>query len=380
MTTPARSGLRPLLAPLLPVLLAALLLAGCSGGSSDPADGDGGPSSGTSGSTDADPTESADPAEPEPTADPAAAENTNPCESLDPQEWQPFVPKAQLESVRLHTELTGPITLLDAIGALIQDDTPKYGCVVSYPGKDGNDVDVVAWGWFLGKFGPDNVNRILSSAGGTATDRGYAAITTSDILSVNGYGYHANEEVGFWVIAKDSAARRFDELDPAKRKATTDKLLAVLDSLSLERDDQPKVLLPEACPGQDDPQVRAVIGTATTARGSDNGAGKIQCLYRNPGRDRTLRLTTGPIPQEQADALASQKGKDTFPVDEGDTGLAIAVPGSGTATSALVHTDDLLASFAAVEFGNLGVKAPNVPRPAVITLLKAFDSSVTAAG
>lgn len=378
MTTPARPGLRSLSA----LLLATLLLAGCSDGSSGSTDGDGEPTTSSSASTDADDPADGDepdePAEPEPTADTAAAENLNPCESLAPEEWRPFVPKAQRESVRLHTELTGPITLLDAIGALIQDDTPKYGCVVSYPGKGGKEVDVVAWGWFLGDFGPDNVNRILASAGGDATDRGYAAITTTDIASVNGYGYHANEKIGFWVIAKDSAARRFAELDAAQRKRTTDRLVAVLDSLSLEHDEQPRVLLPEACPPQDDAQVRAVIGKATTARGSDDGAGKIQCLYRNPDRDRTLRLTAGPIPQEQADALAAER-KNTFPADEGDTGIAIVIPGSGTASSALVHNDDLLATFAAVEFGNLGVKAPSVPRPAVIELLQAFDDSLAEA-
>lgn len=381
MTTPARPGLRSLLA----LLLATLLLAGCSGGSSDPSDGEGEPTAGTSESTDTDdPDASTEPAEPEPTADVAAVENLNPCESLAPEEWRPFVPRAQRESVRLHTELTGAITLLDAIGALVVDDTPKYGCVVSHPDKDGGEVDVAAWGWFLGKFGPTDVNEILASAGGTATDRGYAAITTSDIATVNGYGYHADEEVGFWVLAKDSAARRFEELDPAARQRTTDKLHAVLDSLSLERDEQPRVLLPEACPRQDDPQVRAVIGEATTARGSDNGAGKIQCLYRNPERDRLLRLTAGPIPQEQAEALVADAARpaqraNRFPVDEGDAGIAIVVPASGTASSALVHSEELLAAFAAVEFGNLGVKAPKVPRQAVIDLLQAFDDTLMAA-
>jgi hypothetical protein len=377
MTMAARPGLRSLLA----VLLATLLLAGCSGGSSDPSAGEGGATNGTPAPSDTDGSD--EPAEPEPTADVAAVENINPCESLAPEEWRSFVPRAQRESVRLHTELIGPITLLDAIGALVVDDTPKYGCVVSHPDKHGGEVDVAAWGWFLGKFGPTDVNEILASAGGTATDRGYAAITTSDFATVNGYGYHANEEVGFWVLAKDSAARRFEELDPAKRQRTTDKLLAVLDSLSLERDDQPRVLLPEACPRQDDPRVRAVIGQATTARGSDNGAGKIQCLYRNPERDRVLRLTAGPIPQEQADALAADAAQpaqreNRFPVEEGDAGIAIVTSG-GTASSALVHSDELLAAFAAVEFGNLGVRAPKVPRAAVVDLLQAFDDSLMAA-
>ncbi|MFC7361396.1 hypothetical protein [Nocardioides astragali] len=384
MTMPARPGLRPLLA----ALLAALLLAGCSGGSSDPSDGEGEPTNRTSESTDTDDPAEADgstePAEPEPTADGAAVENINPCESLAPEEWRSFVPAAQRVSVRLHTELTSSITLLDAIGALVVDDTTKYGCVVSHPDKDGGEVDVAAWGWFLGKFGPTDVNEILGSAGGTATDRGYAAITTSDFTTVNGYGYHANEEVGFWVLVKDSAARRFDEGSAAQRKKTTDQLLAVLDSLSLERDEQPRVLLPEACPRPDDPQVRAVIGQATTARGSDDGAGKIQCLYRNPERDRLLRLTAGPIPQEQADALVADAARpaqreNRFPVDEGDAGIAIVVPASGTASSALVHSDELLATFAAVEFGNLGVKAPKVPRQAVIDLLQAFDATLVAA-
>jgi hypothetical protein len=378
MTTPARPGLRSLFA----TLLATLLLAGCSGGSSGPSDGEGEPTDGTSESTGTD--EPAEPDEPEPTADVAAVENLNPCESLAPEEWRSFVPRAQRESVRLHTELTSAITLLDAIGALVVDDTPKYGCVVSHPDKDGGEVDVAAWGWFLGKFGPTDVNEILAAAGGSATDRGYAAITTSDIATVNGYGYHANEEVGFWVLVKDSAARRFEELDPAARQRTTDKLLAVLDSLSLERDAQPRVLLPDACPRQDDPQVRAVIGEATTARGSDNGAGKIQCLYRNPERDRQLRLTAGPIPQEQADALVADAAgpaqrANRFPVDEGDAGIAIVVPGSGTANSALVHSDELLAAFAAVEFGNLGLEAPTVSRGAVIDLLEAFDDNLMAA-
>ena len=381
MMMPARTGLRSLLA----MLLATLLLAGCSGGSSDPSDSEGEPTDTTSTSTDADdPAEtdgSEEPAEPEPTADVAAVENLNPCESLAPQEWRSFVPRAQRESVRLHTELTSSITLLDAIGALILDDTPKYGCVVSHPDADGGEVDVVAWGWFLGKFGPTHVNDILASAGGSATDRGYAAITTSDFTTVNGYGYHANEEVGFWVMAKDSAARRFREESSAQQKKTTDKLLAVLDSLSLERDDQPRVLLPEACPRQDDPQVRAVIGKATTARGSDDGMGKIQCLYRNPDRDRLLRLTAGPIPQEQADALVADAARpanreNRFPVDEGDAGIAIAIPAAGTASSALVHSDDLLSAFAAVEFGNLGVKAPKISRQAVIDLLQAFDGTL----
>lgn len=381
MTTSARPGPRSLLTTLPAALLATLLVAGCSGGSSGPSDGEGGPTDGTSESTDTD--EPDEPAEPEPTADPAAVENINPCESLTPEEWRSFVPRAQRDSVRLHTELTGAITLLDAIGAFVIDDTPKYGCVVSHPDEDGGEVDVVAWGWFLGKFGPTDVNEILATAGGTATDRGYAAITTSDFATVNGYGYHADEEVGFWVLAKDSAARRFRELDPAARQRTTDKLLAVLDSLSLERDAQPRLLPPEACPRQDDPQVVAVIGKATTARGSDNGAGKVQCLYRNPERDRTLRLTAGPIPQEQADALvadAAQPGQreNVFPVDEGDAGLAVVVPGNGTANSALVHSDELLAAFAAVEFGNLGVEAPKVPRQALIDLLQSFDDDLMA--
>lgn len=389
MTTPARPRLRSLLAALVATLLLTLLLAGCSGdGSPDPSEGGGEPANGTSESTDTDdpsePDESTEPAEPEPTADVAAVENVNPCESLAPEEWRSFVPRAQRESVRLHTELTSAITLLDAIGALVVDDTPKYGCVVSHPDKDGGEVDVAAWGWFLGKFGPSDLNEILASAGGTATDRGYAAVTTSDFTTVNGYGYHADEEVGFWVLVQDSAARRFDELDPAARQRTTDKLHAVLDSLSLERDAQPRVLLPEACPRQDDPQVRAVIGEATTARGSDNGAGKIQCLYRNPEWDRQLRLTAGPIPQEHADALVADAASpaqraNRFPVDDGDAGIAIVVPASGTATSALVHSDELLAAFAAVEFGNVGVKAPKVPRPAVIELLQVFDDNLMAA-
>ena len=131
------------------------------------------------------------------------------------------MPAAQRESVRLHTELTDSITLLDALpGGLVQDDTPKYGCVVILD-QDGGEVDVAAWGWFLGPFGPDNVNAILASAGGTATDRGYAAITTTDFISINGYGYHANEEVGFWVMVKDSAARRFREMSPAQRERSS---------------------------------------------------------------------------------------------------------------------------------------------------------------
>ena len=383
MMLPARHGLRSLLA----LILATGILAGCTGGSSDRPDGDGEPTNETSGSTDTDEpaqTDGAEPAEPEPTADISAVENLNPCESVTPQEWRPLVPRAQRESVRLHTELTGAITLLDAIGALIIDDTPKYGCVVSHPDKDGDEVDVVAWGWFLGKFGPTDVNEILAGAGGSATNRTYAAITTSDFTTVNGYGYHANEEVGFWVMAKDSAARRFREANPAQRKKTDDKLLVVLDSLSLERDGQPRVLLPEACPRQDDPQVRAVIGKATTARGSDDGEGKVQCLYRNPERDRLLRLTAGPIPQEQADVLAADAArpaqrKNRFPVDQGDAGIALVVPGSGTATSALIHSDELLAAFAAVEFGNLGVRAPKVSRQAVVDLVQAFDDTLMAA-
>lgn len=386
MTFPARPGLRSLLTTPLSVLLATVLLAGCSGGSSDPA-GDGAePTGGTSGSTDPDnpeePTE--EPAEPEPTVDIAAVENINPCESLAPEEWRPFVPRAQRDSVSLRTELPSAVPLADAISALIVDDAPKYGCVVSHPDDDGGRVDVAAWGWFLGPFGPTDANEILAAAGGDATDRGYAAITTTDFATVNAYGYHPAEEVGFWVIAKNSAARRFRKGGVAEQKEKLDaELLAVLDSLSLERDSQPRVLLPEACPPQDDPRVRAVIGRATAARGFDDGAGRIQCLYRNPERDRLLRLTAGAIPQEQADAIVADAAStanrtNRFPVDEGDGGIAIVTAG-GTASSALVHADELVATFAAVEFGNLGVRAPNVPRPALIELLQSFDGARTAA-
>lgn len=95
-------------------------------------------------------------------------------------------------------------------------------------------------------------------------------------------------------------------------------------------------------------------------------------------------MTAGPIPQEQADALVADAARpaqreNRFPVDEGDAGIAIVVPASGTASSALVHSDELLATFAAVEFGNLGVKAPKVPRQAVIDLLQAFDDTLMAA-
>ena len=73
------------------------------------------------------------------------------------------------------------------------------------------------------------------------------------------------------------------------------------------------------------------------------------------------------------------RGKENaFPVDEDDAGIAVVVPASGTASSALIHSDELLAAFAAVELGNLGVKAPKVSRPAVIDLLQAFDDSLVA--
>jgi hypothetical protein len=83
---------------------------------------------------------------------------------------------------------------------------------------------------------------------------------------------------------------------PTHREAKTDKLLTILDTLSLERDSQPRVLLPEVCPTVDDPEVRAAIGKVSTARGADNDQGKVQCLYRNAERDRTLRMA-GPIPR-----------------------------------------------------------------------------------
>lgn len=61
-------------------------------------------------------------------------------------------------------------------------------------------------------------------------------------------------------------------------------------------------------------------------------------------------MTAGPIPQEQADALVADAARpaqreNRFPVDEGDAGIAIVVPASGTASSALVHSDELLATF-----------------------------------
>ena len=71
--------------------------------------------------------------------------------------------------------------------------------------------------------------------------------------------------------------------------------------------------------------------------------------------------------------------ENAFPVDEGDAGIAVVVPAAGTANSALIHPDELLATFAAVEIGNLGVTAPEVPRPAVIDLLREFDDSLVAA-
>lgn len=381
MSTPARPGPRSLLAPWLGVLLAAVLLAGCSSGSSGSSDGEDGPDGGSTGSSESAGGEVAEePAEPEPTVDIAAPENIDPCESLTPRQWRPFVPRLQRDKVTAHRELTAGTTLRSAIGAFVQDDNPKWGCVLSYPGEDGDPVDIVAWGYYLGKFGPDQVNDLLVEAGGTATDRGYAAITTRDALSVNGYGYHAQEQVGFWMIGRDNLARRFNQLDPEQRERITGQVLRVLDKLSLERDSQDKVMLPGACPSADDPKVRAVIGTVSTARGFDDGLGRIQCLYRNAERDRTLRLTAGPLPQEQVDGLEQDFGKpanrpNRFRVDGGDTGVVITLPRAGSGSGGIVHPDELSASFAAVELGNLAVLAPAFPRQALVDLLTTFDAS-----
>ncbi len=351
------------------LLGAMLVLAGCSGDPDEPDAQPAGPGTSTSATTES--------SREEPAVDPEAAENLDPCSVVDREAWETFVPRAQRDAARLEPQLVertlGIVSLLGARG-LQADDLPKYGCEVRYVEGGGEETTAIAWGWYLVDLPPQKVNMIVATAGGKTHDRGtYAAVTTTDLLSATAYGIVPPGN-GFWVAADSefgSKARLAGSDSPMG--TIEERLLSVLDFLAPQVDKTP-VLLPERCPEPADRDVAAVIGEVQQARGSDDGAGELVCLYRNEQYNATLRLRDGSdAPETVADLLDGRgvgvREQDSFEGPGGTIGEAVTAS-TGVGVGYLVESSRSTYATASVEH-QIPHQTPRVPREALIRVLEA---------
>ncbi|PUA81744.1 hypothetical protein C7S10_06670 [Nocardioides currus] len=342
-----------------------LVLAGCSSDSGGSERDEGPEASASSASPD------------QPAIDPEAVENLDPCSLVDRDTWMTFVPRAGRATARTDTQLvdrTLGATSVAGGGGLETDDYPKYGCEVSFEKGDGRATTALSWGWYLVDLPPQKVNRIVASAGGETHNQGfYAAVTSGDLLSSTAYGVLPPAD-GSWVAVAapiNSKARLAGEDDPLG--TMDDRMLEVLDLVAASGDATP-ILLPEACPDPEDELITSVIGDVAQARGSDDGAGRTVCLYRNQEEDATLRLRMGSDPgvvSELADGTGTS-GQDAFEGPDGTDGAAASAP-SGLAAGYLVESAGSSYASASVE-QQIAHQTPRVDEGALTSLLEAAYS------
>lgn len=346
---------------------AVLVLTACTGEGSSDADG------ATTTPTESTPTSSESPAA-EP-IDVGAADNLDPCTIVPRKTWLTFVPKGERDTARAQPELTDlPLGTKTSFGGFTADGYPQYACVVTYGARDLEPAG--AWGWYLGPFTPQMVNKMYAELGGTEHNMGgYAAVTGRDTLTSNAVGL-GDDNLGFFVVVDA----------PVTSRTTTDDLsamdqrkLEVLDLLSLRQGAQPRTLLPAGCPGVRDAAITAVMGKVKFARGSNDGEGGQFCLYRNPDRGQVLRLRGGAGTQEVLDGIlddsaADGRDKDRFDGSSGAEGRAVTTT-TGSAVGTLIDDVALRYAFADIEREFLVDDAPPVSRPDFIALLESFYAS-----
>lgn len=255
--------------------------------------------------------------------------------------------------------------------------------MVTYGARDPEPA--VAWGWYLGRFTPQMINKMYADLGGTERNMGsYVAVTGGDLLTSNAVGLIPPDTGFFVVVDAPLSSRSRVAMEPAE-DGTDDvfvmdrRKLEVLDLISLNRDEQPRVLLPEGCPGVRDPAITSVMGKVTFARGSNDGEGAQFCLYRNPERGTVLRLRGGTGTQEVLEDLLDDSAvdgldKDRFESSSGAEGRAVTTT-NGIAVGNLIDVRDLRYAFADVDREFLVDDAPPISRQAVITLLESFYAS-----
>lgn len=373
MLRPRGTTCRPILAL---VACAALLLTACSGDPREDSPGRDDSTTSPSESTSESASASAEP------IDVDATDNLDPCTIVPRDTWLTFVPKNQRDTARAQQQLTElPLGATSRVGTFTNDDHPKYACVVTY----GDAEAAVAWGWYLGPFTPQTVNKMFADVGGTEHDMGtYVAVTGGGFLTANAVGLTPYDTGFFIAVDAPVSSKSRLEKEPAEDGsgevfAMDRRMLDVLDLIDERADTQPRVLLPEGCPAVDDPAIRSVMGKAKFARGSNDGEGQQFCLYRNPDRGAVLRLRGGTGTQDALedllDASASEgRAKDSFEGSSGAEGAAVTST-TGSATGTLVDLDELRYAFADVTPELLEGDAPPVPREAFIALLESFYAS-----
>ena len=353
------------------LLCSALLLAGCRGGESgaDPAESPA--AGGSTGSTESSETPSE---EPTPTIDPLAIENLDPCIVVPRHAWIVFVPKRLRAGAVLRPALvTRPLPPADIASS---DTLPKFGCVVrTGVGTDEEQVRV-AWGWYLGSVGVEDINRLDIS--GTKYDGGsWVGVTSLGLVSLTGLGIVPPDK-SFWFAAPssyttDAISGRTDKtLEEAKKE-----VLKVLGFLSLSRHTQPEIMLPLGCPDARSPEVRAVLGRVAHARGTDDGEGARVCLYHNPRTGKFLRLNAGITTRQAVDRSAGTGGPDRFHAPDGAVGDA-STNENGYGSGVMWNPDDLRYATADLSPDWLVGRSPRVPRAALIAVMQAAYDEVAA--
>lgn len=317
-----------------------------------------------------------------------AADNLDPCTIVPRKTWLTFVPQGERDTARAQPELTdlplGPKTMS---GGFTRDGHPQYACVVTYGARDPEPA--AAWGWYLGPFTAQMINKMYADLGGTEHNMGtYAAVTGGDPITTNAVGLIGVDTGFFVVVDAPLTSRSRVEMEPAE-DGTGDvfvmdrRKLEVLDLMSLRAGSQPRILLPDGCPGPRDAAITSVMGKVEFARGSNDGEGEQFCLYRNPERGTVLRLQGGAGTQEGLqelldDLAADGRDKDRFAGSSGAEGRVVTTT-TGSAAGNLIDTDERRYVLADLDPEFLVDDAPPVPRKALITLLESFYASEPAA-
>jgi len=284
--------------------------------------------------------------------------------------WQRLVPAKR----RAHVVLKRLFTTTS--GILISDSRVRYACAVTF---DDNDDIPMIWGYYPGRFTPDDLKKLLHGAGGTeiSNQLGFPAVTSGDFTSSDAYGIVGSTGLFVTVMEKMDSIVTGDRT----KERLTIAMLRALGGHVDPADPQPKILLPDFCPAVGSPELEAVHARVDVARGGDDGNGHQWCLYQDVRAGADLRMEAYHFTDEYFHTFYEQtkhnpNGVDMFDGPPGKIRM-ISLGGDGSADSIVLDPDSRYYVDTKLTF--LQSKHRKVDRSSFIELTGTVFDSVTAA-